>query len=43
MSRAFFTKLFQRRIDHIDFLLEIIIHMLVLLADKNRQLVEEAV
>src|SRR5574341_698877 len=43
MSRAFFTKSFQRRIDHLDFQLEIIIHMLVLLADKNRKLVEEAV
>ena len=43
MSRAFFTKSFQRRIDHLDFQLEVIIHMLVLLADKNRRLVEEAV
>ena len=43
MSRAFFTKSFHRRIDYLDFLLEIIIHMLVLLADKDRKLVEEAV
>src|SRR5574341_820953 len=42
MSRAFFTKSFQRRIDHLDFQLEVIIQMLVLLVDKNRRLVEEA-
>ena len=43
MSRAFFTKSFQRRIGHLDFLIEVIIHMLVLLSDKNRKLVEDAV
>ncbi|MCL4876199.1 MAG: ribbon-helix-helix protein, CopG family [Anaerolineae bacterium] len=34
MSRAFFTKSFQRRIDHLDWQLEVLVQMLTMLAKR---------
>lgn len=34
MSRAFFTKSFQRRIDHLDWQLEVLMQMLTILAKR---------
>jgi predicted DNA-binding protein len=42
MSRAFFTKSFQRRIDHLDWQLEVVMQMLITLARKP-ELLEEAI
>jgi predicted DNA-binding protein len=42
MSRAFFTKSFQRRIDHLDWQLEVVMQMLITLARKP-ELFEQAI
>jgi predicted DNA-binding protein len=42
MSRAFFTKSFQRRIDHLDWQLEVVMQMLITLARKP-ELLEQAI
>jgi predicted DNA-binding protein len=42
MSRAFFTKSFQHRIDHLDWQLEVVMQMLITLARKP-ELLEEAI
>lgn len=41
MSRQFFTKSFQRRIDHLDWQLEVLMHMLSILA-KRPDLIQHA-
>ena len=43
MSRAFFTKSFQRRIDYLDWQLEVVMHMLITLAGKREGLLESAI
>ena len=43
MSRAFFTKSFQRRIDYLDWQLEVVMQMLITLAGKKSGLLEHAI
>ena len=43
LSRAFFTRSFQRRIDHLDWQLEVIMQMLITLAGKNPELLERTI
>ncbi len=42
MSRAFFTRSFQRRVDHLDWQFEVLMHMLMILANRP-ELLDDAV
>jgi predicted DNA-binding protein len=43
MSRQFFTKSFQRRLDYLDWGLEVLMHMLISLANKRPDLLEQSI
>ncbi len=43
MSRQFFTKSLQRRIDHLDWQFEVVMQMLTILAGKKPGLLEQAI
>ena len=43
MSRAFFTKSFQRRIDYLGWQLEVVMQMLITLAGRREGLLESAI
>jgi predicted DNA-binding protein len=43
MSRQFFTKSFQRRLDYLDWQLEVLMHMLISLANKRPDLLEQSI
>jgi predicted DNA-binding protein len=43
MSRQFFSKSFQRRVDHLDWQLEVVIQMLITLAGKREGLLEQSI
>jgi predicted DNA-binding protein len=43
MSRQFFTKSFQRRLDYLDWSLEVLMHMLISLANKRPDLLEQSI
>ncbi len=43
MSRQFFTKSFQNRIDHLDWQLEVVMQMLTILGGKQPRLLEQAI